>query len=129
MLDPAIKDLARGKNFAMLSFTMPDGRIASHVMWVDATDEHVLVNTEVHRAKYKAISSNRQVTVTVWNAENPYNYGEVRGELAGEIRGDKARAQIDVLAQKYMGQDYPGAIESERVILQIAPLRQRLWGG
>ena len=31
-------------------------------------DDHVLINTEVHRAKYKAISANPNVTVTIWVA-------------------------------------------------------------
>ena len=51
-------------------------------MWVDATDDHLLINTEVHRAKYRAVEANPNVTVTVWNAENPYQYGEVRGTVA-----------------------------------------------
>ena len=31
-LDPAIRDLAKGANFGTLSFILPSGRIASHVM-------------------------------------------------------------------------------------------------
>ncbi len=128
MLDPVIGDLARGKNFGSISFHLPNGSIATHVMWVDADDEHVLINTEVHRAKYKAIEANPSVTVIIWSADNPYAYAEVRGTVAGEVRGAVARANIDALSQKYMGVDYQGNIVSERVILQIAPLRQRTQG-
>ena len=101
MLDPSIKQLATSKNFGTFCVNLPNGQIASHVMWVDATDEHLLINTEVHRAKYRAVEANPNVTVTVWNAENPYQYGEVRGTVAGEVRGPEARAHIDSLAQKY----------------------------
>jgi hypothetical protein len=97
-------------------------------MWVDADDEHVLVNTEVHRAKYKAISANPNVTIAVWSSASPYSYGEVRGTVTGEIRGPQARAHIDSLSQKYLDTDYGGEIESERVILQITPNRQRTQG-
>ena len=128
MLDPVIRDLARGKNFGSISFHLPNGAIATHVMWVDADDEHVLINTEVHRAKYKAMEANPNVTVTVWSADNPYAYAEVRGTVAGEVRGSAARAGIDALSQKYTGVDYQGDIVSERVILQIAPVRQRTMG-
>jgi PPOX class probable F420-dependent enzyme len=128
MLDPVIRDLARGKNFGSISFHLPNGSIATHVMWVDADDEHVVINTEVHRAKYKAMEANPNVTVTVWSAENPYAYAEVRGTVAGEVRGPAARAGIDALSQKYTGVDYQGDIVSERVILQIAPIRQRTQG-
>lgn len=124
-LDPAIRDLARGANFATMSMIMPDGSIASHVMWVDADDDHVLINTEVHRAKYRAVTADPRVTVAIWDAANPYRYGEVRGRLVGEVRGQEARDHIDALSRKYMGRDYGNLIESERVILRIAPERQR----
>jgi hypothetical protein len=128
MLDPAIKALAAGDNFAVMSFQLSSGAIASHVMWIDADDEHLLINTEIHRVKYRTLAGHPQVTITVWNKANPYEYGEVRGHVAGEIRGDEARAHIDALSQKYLGRPYANAIESERVIVQIAPDRTRSRG-
>ncbi len=97
MLDPVIRDLARGKNFGSISFHLPNDAIATHVMWVDADDEHVLINTEVHRWKYKAMQADKNVTVTIWSSENPYAYAEVRGTVTGEIRGPEARDGIDAL--------------------------------
>ncbi len=125
MLDPKIRDFARDKNFGSISFHLADGSIGTHVMWVDADDDHVLINTEVHRAKYTSIMADPNVTVAVWSTENPYAYAEVRGTVAGEIRGPQARAHIDALSQRYTAKDYQGDIQSERVILQIAPVRQR----
>ena len=91
MLEPAIRDLAReGRNFGTIAVQLPNGQIASHVMWVDADDDQLLVNTEVHRAKYHAIQQHPAVTVTIWDAANPYRYAEVRGRVAGEVRGDAA---------------------------------------
>src|SRR5690349_12821655 len=121
MLDPTIKSLANsGRNFAALSFHAQadgGGAIASHVMWIDADDDHVLVNTEVHRFKYRAMTANPDVTVTVMSSDNPYVYGEVRGRVVGEVRGPAARAHIDALSQRYTGHLYQGEIKSERVIL------------
>jgi hypothetical protein len=97
-------------------------------MWVDADDDHILINTEVHRAKYKAIAANPNVTVAIWDDANAYRYAEVRGTVVGEVRGPAARAHIDACSQRYTGVDYQGQISSERVILQIAPLRQRSQG-
>ena len=126
MLDPAIKELATtGANFGTVSVTLPSGAIASHVMWVDADDDHLMFNTEVHRAKFKALEADPHVTVTVWKADNPYAYAEVRGAVAETIRGDEARAHIDQLAQRYTGADYANPIQSERVIVKVAPDRQR----
>jgi PPOX class probable F420-dependent enzyme len=129
MLEPAIRDLASsGRNFATIAVQLPSGQIASHVMWVDADDDQLLVNTEVHRAKYKAIQQRPEVTLTVWDAANPYRYAEVRGRVSGEVRGDAARAHIDTLSQRYLGHDYGAPIHSERVVLRITPVRQRTSG-
>ena len=128
MLDPVIRDLAQGNNFGTISFHLPNGAIATHVMWVDADDDHVLINTEVHRAKYTSIVANPSVTVAIWSSENAYKYAEVRGTLSGEVRGPAARAHIDFLSQKYTSENYKGDIVSERVILQITPVRQRSHG-
>jgi PPOX class probable F420-dependent enzyme len=129
MLDPAIRDLATtGPNFGTIAVLLPSGQIASHVMWVDADDEQLLVNTEVHRAKYKAIQQHPDVTVTVWDHRNPYRYAEVRGTVTGELRGPEARHHIDRLSQRYLGHDYQAPIQSERVVLRITPRRQRSSG-
>ena len=128
-LEPAIRDLASAaKNFATIAVQLPNGQIASHLMWVDADDEQLLMNTEIHRAKYKAIQQHPDVTVTVWDAANPYRYAEVRGRVVGEVRGDEARAHIDTLSQRYLGHEYRAPIQSERVVLRIAPVRQRSSG-
>ncbi len=128
MIEPAIQQLATGKNFGTLSVHLPNGQIATNVMWVDATDDHMLINTEVHRPKYAAMKANPDVTITVWDSENPYRYAEVRGSVVDEVRGEEARKHIDALAQRYQGTPYQGTIQSERVILRIEPNRQRKWG-
>src|SRR6266542_1957813 len=94
MLEPKIRDLAQGKNFAIITFHLPSGDAASHVMWVDADDDHLLMNTEVHRAKFKAIQADPRVTVAVLDREDPYHYGEVRGRVARTETGPEARAMI-----------------------------------
>ena len=126
MLDPAIKALAStDKNFGTLSVKLPNGQLASHVMWVDADDEHVLINTEVHRDKFKALQQDPNATVTIWKHDNPYAYAEVRGVVVDTVRGPEARAHIDSLSERYQGKPYENTIESERVIVKIRPERQR----
>ena len=94
----------------------------SHVMWVDANEDHVLINTEVHRAKFKAVERDPRVTVTIWERGDPYTYAEVRGRVVELVRGPEARAHIDALSRKYRGLNYdPTRIQSERVILRIEP--------
>ena len=102
----------------------------THVMWVDADDDHVLINTERHRAKYRAVERDPRVTVTIWQRDDPYRFAEVRGRVVGTVTGPEARRHIDALSRKYRNRDYDDAsIVSERVILRIAPDRQHLRGG
>src|SRR3954471_18098598 len=121
-VDPRVRALAQAANFAAFTVQLTSGAAMTHVMWVDADDDHVLINTEVHRAKFKAVERDPRVTVTIWVKDDPYTYAEVRGRVVETVRGPVARAHIDALSQKYRGRDYdPSIIKSERVILRIAP--------
>jgi PPOX class probable F420-dependent enzyme len=119
---PEVLALAQGPNFAALTVHLASGPAMTHVMWVDADADHVLINTEVHRAKFRAVERDPRVTVTIWDVTSPYSYVEVRGRVVETVRGPLARDHIDALSQKYLGRDYdPASIQSERVILRIAP--------
>ena len=122
-LDPRVRELAIGRNFGVISTLTADGHPRTHVMWVDADADHLLINTEVHRAKHRDVVRDPRVTVTVWDTENPYRFAEVRGRVVERVTGPEARAHIDACAQRYLGRDYPGDIVSERVLLRIAPER------
>src|SRR3954452_8867402 len=129
MLDPVIRDFARAKNFGSISFHLPDGAIGTHVLWVDADDDHVLINTEVHRAKVRAVRRDPRVTVTIWVKDDPYRFAEVRGRVVEMVVGPEAEEHIHVLSRRYTGHDHePGRTRTdveihlmERVILKIAP--------
>src|SRR6187431_1908423 len=122
MLDEQTRRLAKGKNFASLTTLRKDGSPTAQVMWVDCDDEHILINTEVHRLKYRHMARDPRVAVLIIDRENPYTYAEVRGEVVEFIRGDAARAHIDELSQRYFGRPYiQEQIESERVICRIRP--------
>lgn len=123
-IDPAVTTLTEGPNFAALTTLFEDGTPQTQIMWVGADEEHVLINTEVHRAKFKNVERDPRVTVTIWNAEMPYQYAEVRGRVVETVTGPEARDHIDALAKRYMGVDeYPNPIQTERVILKVAPER------
>ncbi|HZA45263.1 MAG TPA: PPOX class F420-dependent oxidoreductase [Rubrobacter sp.] len=123
-LDPKVTELASGNNFAALTTLMPDGHPQTQVMWVDADGEHLLINTEVHRQKFRNVERDPRVTLTIWDKDDPYSFVEVRGEVVGKVKGPEARGHIDELSHKYHGRPYGTPIRSERVMLRIAPLRQ-----
>ncbi len=93
-------------------------------MWVDAEGDHLLINTEVHRQKFRNVERDPRVTLTIWEKDDPYSFVEVRGEVVDKARGPEAREHIDKLSHKYRGRPYGTPIRSERVVLRIAPSRQ-----
>ena len=124
MLHDKTRTLCEGANFAALTTLFDDGRPQTQVMWVGCDEDHVLINTELHRSKFKNVEGDPRVTVMVWDATNPYSYVEVRGRVVDMVRGDVARANIDELSQKYTGDVYAYEVTSERVLLKIAPDRE-----
>ena len=119
--DADLSTLLSGKNFAAFTTLMADGRPQTQIMWIGDDGEHLLINTEIHRQKFKNAQRDPRVTDTVFSADNAYQYVEARGTVVETVGGDEARAHIDALAKKYMGvDDYPNPIQSERVILKIA---------
>lgn len=124
MVDAEVEVLAKGINYAAVTTIMPDGRPQTQIMWVDCDSDHILLNTEVHRQKFKNIQRDPRVTVMLWESANPYRYVEVRGRVVETIIGDEALEHIDRLAQKYAGRPFGReSIRSERVVLGVLPER------
>lgn len=123
MLSEKTRELAQGGNFAAFTTLKADGQPTAQVMWVDCDEDHILINTETHRLKYKHVLNDPRVAVLIINKENGYEYAEVRGTVTEIIHGAEARSHIDTLSLRYFGRLYDAEqIESERVILKITPL-------
>jgi hypothetical protein len=62
------------------------------------------------------------VTVLIHSDDSAYDWAEIRGHVVETIGGDRARAHIDELSQRYMGTDYGRPIGPDgRIILVIEP--------
>jgi PPOX class probable F420-dependent enzyme len=123
LLDRVV-ELARAKTFAAVTTLLPDGTPMTKILWVDTDGEHLLINTEVHRRGFRNLERDPRVTVTLIDPKSPYRFAEVRGRVVEKVTGPEARDHIDEVSRKYTGRDYPGEIQSERVIVKIAPQRQ-----
>jgi PPOX class probable F420-dependent enzyme len=84
-LHPMVLELARGQNFAALITLLKSGHPQTQVMWVDADGEHLLVNTEMHRQKYRNVERDPRVTLTIWDQKDPYRFVEVRGKVVEKV--------------------------------------------
>ena len=123
-LDNKTIQMASGPNYAALTTLFKDGVPQTHVMWVDTDGENILINTEIHRFKYKNVLKDPRVTVMIWKHDNPFKFVEIRGKVIGEITGQDARENIDKLSQKYWEKPYPFPIQTERIVLVIKPNKE-----
>jgi PPOX class probable F420-dependent enzyme len=121
-LDDDAHRLATAANLATVVTLMPDGQPQALLTWVDSDGEHVLVNTEPQRQRFKNIARDPRITVLIHSADNPWDWAEVRGTVTETVDGDEARAHIDALSNKYLGHDYTNPIgPAGRVILKVTP--------
>lgn len=127
LVDEEVLALASGPNFASFTTVLADGKPVASLMWVDADEDRLLVNTERHRLKFRNVCRNPHVHLLIVDREDTGHYASVQGRVDEHVFGDPARAHIERLAQKYLGTAFdPERIVSERVLLRILPLHQRV---
>jgi PPOX class probable F420-dependent enzyme len=127
-LSEAQAEFLRQPYYAVLSTIRADGTPHQTVVWVDAVDGDVLINTAEGRAKPRHMRANPNVSITVVNPENGYHSLVVTGKA--ELSHEGADDHIDKMAKKYMGKDkYPFRQPGEqRVIYKIEPSSVNVMG-
>jgi PPOX class probable F420-dependent enzyme len=122
-LDKFVYDLCtEGKNFAAVSTLMPDGSPQVSIVWVDADEEYIYINTAEGRVKPENLRRDNRVAVSIFDSLNPYRQAMVRGKAEEDTRIDPEK-HIDTMAKKYLGLDeYPHrGPEEKRVVFRIRP--------
>jgi PPOX class probable F420-dependent enzyme len=114
-LTPAQVELCRGKNFAAVATLKEDGTPQTSIVWIDTDGENVVFNTTNGRAKGRHLRRDPRVSVTVFDAADPYRYFEVEG--VAELELDGALDHIHALSHRYRGKDYVG--DYDRVIVRV----------
>lgn len=116
--------LTEGTVFAALATLDADGGPQNSLVWIDADDRHVLINTSEGRVKTRNVRADGRVALTAFDPSNPYEQAMIRGVVA-QITGYGAEDHIDRLARRYMGVDrYPYRAPGEvRLIVRVTPAR------
>ena len=118
-LNDEIRRLLDGPNFAVLATLNPDGGPQTSAMWLGRDGDDVLFSTVAGRRKHKNLLRDPRASVVVIDAEDPYNYVELRGRVIS-MDEDIGRAFDTGLSWKYDGKDpdpdRPGAV---RLILRM----------
>jgi PPOX class probable F420-dependent enzyme len=112
-------------NFAYLATLDPDGSPQVSPVWIDRRDEQIVVNTATGRAKDRNMRRDPRVAISIADRGNHYDKVDIRGRVVDTIGGEEADRHIDLMAQKYMGQEtYPWRKpDEERVLFIIEPER------
>jgi PPOX class probable F420-dependent enzyme len=116
------RKLITGKNFGHIATINKDGSPQVSPVWIELDGNHLIVNTEQKRRKVRNIKRDPRVSVSIQNAENPYQYVEIRGR-AIEVTAKGGFEGIDRLSAKYTGQEkYPGNAPGDvRIVIRIEP--------
>ena len=121
LLMPEDLELLRGENYAWFVTLRPDGTPHASITWVDATDEHVLVNSAAGRLKDRNVVRDPRVSVAVQRHGDAYVWIAIDGVVEERVSGDEALAHIDTLSRRYDGKPWTPTAGQVRVLYRIRP--------
>lgn len=129
-IDGRAREILAAPNMAHIATLRKDGSVHGVVAWADVEGDQVTLNSARGRLWPTNLERDPRVTITVANAENPYEFVSIRGRVTQES-DEEGDAHIDALAKKYLGQDtYPFRQEGEqRVKFYVEPEKVTVQGG
>jgi len=124
-LDDDLRNALEAPNFWHLATVNPDGSPQSTTVWVHMRGDKILVNSALGRKKPRNIEHDPRVALSFHeHSGSAYRSWGIQGRVVETIVGDQAEADIDMLAEKYIGQTpYPWRSPGERrVTFLIEPI-------
>jgi PPOX class probable F420-dependent enzyme len=124
-LSDKARKLFEDPNFLFVATINADGSPQVTPVWTALDNGHITFNTAIGRVKERNMRRDPRVGLSITAKDNPMDKVDVAGRVVDFIEGDEAFAQIDDLAEKYIGQrPYPWLQEGEkRVKIVIEPVR------
>jgi len=117
-LTPEQVALLREPHIAHVATVNPDGTPQLTPMWVDTDGEFVLLNTNTARVKYRNLTRNPFILISIVDAQHPSSRTVlIRGQA--DLIDKGALEHIDSLSRKYAGAPWhpnPGEV---RVIIRV----------
>jgi PPOX class probable F420-dependent enzyme len=107
------------KNFAYVATLRRNGWPHLTPVWIDWDGEYVLFNTTVERLKAKHVARDPRVVISVFNADDPYQYVTVSG--LAEFTTEGAWEHIDTLSARYRDEPVYRHRDVQRVIVRVRP--------
>jgi PPOX class probable F420-dependent enzyme len=126
-LPDALQELLAKPNHAVIGTLRPDGSPHTTATWYLWEDGRVLVNMDEERKRLGYIRRDPRVSLTVLDEGNWYSHVTLLGRVVS-LEDDEGIADIDRLARRYRGSDYPTR-DRRRVSAWIEVERWHAWGG
>lgn len=119
VLDPAVRKLFEGPNYAHLATLMKDGAPTSVPVWVGLEGDHILVGTGSGSPKARNTRRDPRVALSVTDLQDPYKAALIRGRVI-EQRPDEDNAIMDKVAIRYTSKPFP-LRGPDRIVLVVEP--------
>jgi PPOX class probable F420-dependent enzyme len=121
-LSAAVRDVLQEPQLWHLATINPDGSPQVTPLWVDLRGDRILVNTALGRRKPRNLEREKRVALSWHDPAAPRRLVAIQGRVTESYTGDRAKSDIDALAQKYVGRDYTLGDGEERVSYLIEPV-------
>ena len=101
----------------------PDGSPQVTTVWLDLRGDRILVNSALGRKKPRNLAAEPRVALSWCDPADHAHSIAIQGRVVDSYDGDRAEADIDALARKYIGEDvYPWrSLDERRVSYLIEP--------
>ncbi|MDQ2983854.1 MAG: PPOX class F420-dependent oxidoreductase [Actinomycetota bacterium] len=119
-LQPEIRVLLEGRNFAHLASLLPNGSPHSVPIWIGVEGDRIVFFTQPQSRKAQNLERDGRVAISVTDQDNPYRSAWIRGRVAGTRVGDEGLEIIDRISNVYTGQPFP---MRSGVVYEIEPER------
>jgi PPOX class probable F420-dependent enzyme len=104
-LSPAVIDLLRRPNPAVMATIGPDGAPRSVATWYLWDEGRILLSLDARRTRLDDLRRDPRMSLTVLDSKDWYGHVSIRGTVT--LEDDPELAAIDRLSQHYRGRPYP----------------------
>lgn len=121
MIPDSHADLVTRPLFAHLATIRPDGMPQVNPMWFGWDGVHLRFTNTTTRRKYRNVTNEPRVAVSINDPDQPYRYLEIRGRVE-RIEPDPDAAFFAELAGRYsLSLDAPPPDAADRVVFVVRP--------
>jgi PPOX class probable F420-dependent enzyme len=121
MIPDEYADLLARPLFGHLATVRPDGTPQANPMWFSWDGEYLRFTNTTTRQKYRNVTAEPRIAMSVNDPDKPYRYLEVRGTVE-RIDPDPAAEFFAELAKRYgLELDGPPGDAADRVVFVVRP--------